>query len=108
MQTLRVNNSRTLTIKNVKFSRYYLHMNSNIWGDFQICISVPLKIHKEIPVLKSLPDTIKELQAVRLATLLKRHPRSGQKQPPEVFCKKRCSQKFRKIHRKAPVPESLF
>ena len=23
-----------------------------------------------------------------------------QKQPPEVFCKKRCSQKFRKIHKK--------
>ena len=31
-----------------------------------------------------------------------------QKQPPEVFCKKRCSQKFRKIHRKTPVPETLF
>ena len=31
-----------------------------------------------------------------------------QKQPAEVFCKKRCSQKFRKIHREAPVPESLF
>ena len=25
-----------------------------------------------------------------------------QKQPPEVFCKKRCSQKFRIIHRKTP------
>ena len=32
----------------------------------------------------------------------------GQKQPPEVFYKKRCSLKFRKIHRKTPVPESLF
>ena len=31
-----------------------------------------------------------------------------QKQSPEVFFKKRCSQKFRKIHRKTPVPESLF
>ena len=31
-----------------------------------------------------------------------------QKQPPEVFCKKRCSEKFRKIPRKTPVPESLF
>ena len=30
-----------------------------------------------------------------------------QKQPPEVFCKKRCSQKFRTIHRKTPVLESL-
>ena len=29
-------------------------------------------------------------------------------QPPEVFCKKGCSQKFRKIHRKTPVSESLF
>ena len=32
----------------------------------------------------------------------------GQKQPPDVFLKKRCSEKFRKIHRKTPVPESLF
>ena len=31
-----------------------------------------------------------------------------QKQPQEMFCKKRCSQKFRKIHRKAPVPEPFF
>ena len=30
------------------------------------------------------------------------------KQPLEVFCKKRCSLKFRKIHRKTPVSESLF
>ena len=38
-----MNNSRTLTIKDVKFSGYYLHMNSNIWGDFQICIIVSLR-----------------------------------------------------------------
>ena len=29
-------------------------------------------------------------------------------EPPEVFCKKRCSQKFRKIHMKTPLSESLF
>ena len=29
-------------------------------------------------------------------------------QPTEVFCKKRCSYKFRKIHRKTAVPETLF
>ena len=29
-------------------------------------------------------------------------------QPPEVFCKERCSKIFRNIHRKKPVPESLF
>ena len=32
----------------------------------------------------------------------------AKKQPPELFCKKRSSYKFRKIHRKTPVPESLF
>ena len=31
-----------------------------------------------------------------------------QKQPPEVFCKKKFSEKFHKIHMKIPVPESLF
>ena len=31
-----------------------------------------------------------------------------QKQPPEVFFKKRCSYKFCWFHRKAPVLESLF
>ena len=31
-----------------------------------------------------------------------------QKQPPEAFCKKMCSWKFHKIHRKTPVPETLL
>ena len=30
------------------------------------------------------------------------------KQAPEEFCKKKVFLKFRKIHRKKPVPESLF
>ena len=30
-------------IKNAKFSGYYFDMNLIIWGDFQICISVPLR-----------------------------------------------------------------
>ena len=30
-------------IKNAKFSGLYFYMNKNILGDFQICISVPLK-----------------------------------------------------------------
>ena len=30
-----------------------------------------------------------------------------QKQPPGVFCKKRCSLKFRKIHRNTPMPVSF-
>ena len=36
------NNSRILRIKNAKFSGCYFYMNTNIYGDFQICISVPL------------------------------------------------------------------
>ena len=43
MQILRVNNSKILTMKSPKFSGYYFYMHLNIWGDFQICISVPLK-----------------------------------------------------------------
>ena len=31
-----------------------------------------------------------------------------QKQPLEVFCKKRCSWKFRKLHRKAAVLDLFF
>ena len=34
--------------------------------------------------------------------------RNLKKQRPEVFCRNRFSYKFRKIHRKTPVPESLF
>ena len=40
-----MNNSRILTIKNAKHSEYYLYMNLYIWGDFQICISVPLRVY---------------------------------------------------------------
>ena len=29
-------------IQNAKFSWYYFYMNTNIWRDCQICISVPL------------------------------------------------------------------
>ena len=31
-------------IKNAKFSGYCFDMNLNIWGDFQISNSVPLKL----------------------------------------------------------------
>ena len=34
IQTLRVNNSRILPIKNAKFSGYYFYMNLDIWGEF--------------------------------------------------------------------------
>ena len=41
-QTLRVYNSRILRVKTAKFSGYYFYMSTNIQGDFEICIRVPL------------------------------------------------------------------
>ena len=46
MQTLRVNSSRTLRIKNANFSGYCFYMNLNIKWNFQTYISVPLNIIK--------------------------------------------------------------
>ena len=37
------NNSIIIRIKNAKFSDYCFYMNTNIYGNFQICISVPLR-----------------------------------------------------------------
>ena len=39
-QTLWIYNSRIPRIKNAEFSGYYFSVNTNIYGDFQICISV--------------------------------------------------------------------
>ena len=47
LQTSRENNSRILRIKDAIFSGNCFFMNKNIWGDFQICISVPLKMFWE-------------------------------------------------------------
>ena len=47
-----MNNSRILTIKNAKFSWYYFYRNLTIWGDFQICISVPLSIMWNFCILR--------------------------------------------------------
>ena len=58
------------------------------WLLFLRCVSLVQNDVKELPL-----DNIKEYY---------------QKQSPEAFRKKRCFQKFRKIHRETPVPESLF
>ena len=44
LQTLRTNNSRIPRIKTAKFSWYCFYMNTNIWGDFQICVRVSLTV----------------------------------------------------------------
>ena len=48
-----------------------------------------LKLHKicrKIPVLESLSNTVKGLPAIRLATLLKRNPRSSVLEPAVRKC----------------------
>ena len=42
--TSRANNSRILRIKIANFSEFYFYMNTNIKGDFQIYIIVPLRL----------------------------------------------------------------
>ena len=47
--------SRIHRIKNAKFSGYYFYINTNIYGEFQICIIVPLHLQIfDISILKSL------------------------------------------------------
>ena len=43
LQTSQANNSRILRIRNAKFSGYCFYMNTNMFKDFEICVSVPLK-----------------------------------------------------------------
>ena len=47
-------------------------------------------------------------QKIPLPNEPQRSPGFVQKQSPEVFCKKKCSLKVRKFHRKTSVLESLF
>ena len=42
IRTLRANNSTTLRIQNATFSECCFYMNTNLWRDFRIYISVPL------------------------------------------------------------------
>ena len=42
LQSLWVCNSRIPSIRNAKFLGYYFYIITNVQGDFQICISVPL------------------------------------------------------------------
>ena len=49
LQTSRENNSEILRIKDANFSGYCFNVNINIKGDFQICVSVLLRILTENP-----------------------------------------------------------
>ena len=53
-------------------------------------------------------DILKDIKGCKETNSKPLHTNNIYKQPPEVFFKKKCSYKFHKIHRKTPVPESLF
>ena len=66
LQTSRVNNSVVLRILNVKLSEYYLYINANIKGEYQIWISVPsnLFVHEglKIPEAYSEPSQTSKIE----------------------------------------------
>ena len=55
-----MNNSRTSNSKNAKFSGYYFYVNTDIEGDFQICISVPLNTYNN----SGSEDTVNKIEKV--------------------------------------------
>ena len=65
-------------IKNAKLSGYSFYMNPNIWGNFQICISAPLR-KKLLKVMKSRHYHISfnglEISFILLNTLTTNKPR---------------------------------
>ena len=69
--------------------------------------------HKTLKRLKfAQTNTLRQINFVQLGFLMQFRNwiviYNVRKQPPEVFCKKRCSEKFGKFHRKTSVLESLF
>ena len=56
LQTSWANNLSVFRIKNAKFSGHCFHINTNRWGDFQICISVPLNHVKANQKIVNLSD----------------------------------------------------
>ena len=69
--TSRENNSNISRIKNAKFSRYYFYMNTNQWGDFQICTSIPLSFQKTCVIEAGLLDIDKMAMTVMKTTFAK-------------------------------------
>ena len=51
--------------------------------------------------------TIATISKFRIVLLRLRTERAILEQPLQVFCKKSCSEKFHKIHRKIPAPKSV-
>ena len=73
MHTFHVNNSRILTIKNLTFSVYHFYMNFNIWGDFGICISVPLSSKYRQKLLDHAKQSARDILETASKRAIKKH-----------------------------------
>ena len=71
---------------------------------FKIYILIHIRLCGRVGDKKLSPDRFPETRLLFFGLIEGRIA----EQPPEVFCKKMCSQKFCKIHRKTPVPKSFF
>ena len=58
LQTSQANNSRILRTKNARFSGYCFYMNTNIYRDIRISISVPLSFKLKLIVFPSDKNSI--------------------------------------------------
>ena len=88
---------RCFPVKFVKFLKHFFYRTPLVAASVLIQV-----IQKTVQLLT--------LRLSQLTLFSKEQAQTGirLKQPLEVFCKKKCSQKIIKIHRKTPVPESFF
>ena len=89
------------TVHNVSEMAAYCNLNNNEISKEHLVIKCNM-------ILDNLGRLMLNDQKIPLPNEPQRSPRFVQKQSPEVFCKKSCSQKVCKFHRKTPVLESLF
>ena len=91
-------NFQTLkTCSNLHREEDSTHLFKNIRNTWVTRKTQPLRFYN--------PETLEEYTAgwKDLVKIYEHSQKVVQKQPPEVFCKKRCSLKFPKIHRKTPL-----
>ena len=91
------------------FSSFLVSIN---WGPYT-CDGVLSKKFSNLLSYRTPPvdcflNSSQNINFQNLLTSTQNHFLKKQQQLPEVFYEKRCTQKFHKIHRKTPVPESPF
>ena len=93
---------KSVQIRNFSRSAFF-RVRTEYWEI--LCISPYLRIQSECGKMRTIKNFVLDtFHAVNMIVSSEAY----QKQPPEVFSKKRCFKKFCEIHRKTPVPESFF